>query len=61
MPNADLDDDVARLRLWLWNVLVDQAVEPTEFIENDRTHSGSPSSQRPPISFVTVWALRNAN
>lgn len=46
----DLDDNVPGFRLRLWNVLVDQAVEPTEFIENDRAHSGSPSSERPPPS-----------
>jgi hypothetical protein len=38
---------MARLGLRLRNVLVDEAVQPTEFLENDGTHGGSPFDQQP--------------
>jgi hypothetical protein len=38
----DLDDHMAGLGLRLRNILVNQAVEPAEFLENDGTHDDSP-------------------
>jgi hypothetical protein len=38
----DLDDHMASLGLGLRDVLVDEAVQPAEFLENDSTHDNSP-------------------
>jgi hypothetical protein len=38
----DLDDDVTGLGLRLRDVLVDQAVQPAELLENDGTHDEPP-------------------
>ena len=37
-----LDDDMAGLGLGIGNVLVDQAVEASELLQDDGTHGGSP-------------------
>src|SRR2546425_9210000 len=38
----DLDDDMTGLGLRVWNVFVNEAVEPPELLEDDCTHSGPP-------------------
>src|SRR5262249_55589441 len=50
----DLDDDMTRSRLGLGNVLVDQAVEPAEFLEDDGLHGYSPGD-RPRWPDVAGW------
>src|SRR5262249_32796174 len=42
----DLDEHMSGLGLGLGNVLVDQAVESPEFLQNDRTHHSSPFDRR---------------
>ena len=37
----DLDDDVAGFRLRLGNILVNEAVEPSELLDHDGTHVDS--------------------
>src|SRR5262249_35101636 len=57
----DLDDDMAGLGLRLRNVLVNQAVKPTEFLENDGAHDDSPliGSTHPLDSRGWSLGLRN--
>src|SRR5262249_48775494 len=53
----DLDDDVTCLGFRLRDVLVDQAVQPAELLENDGTHSDSPIAWRPRPT-DGAWARR---
>jgi hypothetical protein len=42
----DLDDDVTRLRLRVGNLLVNEAVEASELLQDDCAHDGSPGCGR---------------
>src|SRR5262245_46196623 len=54
----DLNDDMSSLRLGLRDVLVDEAVQPTEFLENDGAHYETlHQSGPPPLSSCEAGAV----